>query len=213
MLRSGSRASHDGRGTTRGDAIDRLVGERVRGRVLGAWHVIGRPAIERAERPSSLFPQRDQLCVLDPPAAGQLLDDQLRVEEHRDLAGTELLGEGERPHDSRVFGDVVRLDAEEVGDRGVSRRERVAGVGPRGVDQDGARRCGPGVAASRAVGADDEPALPRGRRCGLVAPERRASRAVVGGVQAGPLSAGAAAASLASPSLPRSFRQNHRTGS
>jgi hypothetical protein len=86
-----------------------------------------------------------------------LLDDELRVEEQVDLRRAELAGEGQGPDDAGVLGDVVRLDAEIVGDRGVGGRQRVAGIGPPGVDEESAGRGRSGVAASRAVGPDDEP--------------------------------------------------------
>jgi hypothetical protein len=126
----------DGCRPARSDAVDRLVGQRVGGGVLSPRDVDRRPAIEGAERLAGGLPQRDELRVLDPPAAGQLLDDQLGVEQHRHLAGTELARQLQRPDDGRVLGDVVRLDAEVVGDRGVGRRSRVGGVRSGGVDQD-----------------------------------------------------------------------------
>src|SRR5579862_3110125 len=67
------------------DAIDRLVGQGVGGRVLGARDVVGRPAPEAAKRPPDLGVERDDLEVLDPPAAVDLLHDQLRVEEQVDF--------------------------------------------------------------------------------------------------------------------------------
>ena len=73
----------------------------IRHRVLRAGHVTGGPAVEPGQRPASRGPQRDELGVLDPPAAGQLLDDQLRVEQQVDLAGAELPGQVERPDDAR----------------------------------------------------------------------------------------------------------------
>jgi hypothetical protein len=142
------------------------------------------PAVERSERLPGRFPEWDQLGVLDPPAARELLDDQLGIEEHRHLAGTQLAGQGKGPDDPGVFRDVVRLDAEVVRDRGVGRSPRVGGVRPRGIDEDGPGRGGTRVAASRAVGPDDQleplPGVaggPRGFR-----PERRAALAVVAGV-------------------------------
>jgi hypothetical protein len=47
-----------------------------------------------------------------------------------DLDGAELAGQLERPDDAGVLGDVVRLDAEVLGDRRIGRRPRVAGVRP-----------------------------------------------------------------------------------
>ena len=108
-------------------------------------------------------PERDQLGVLDPPAAGQLLDDQLRIEQQMDLARTELARQIERPDDARVLGDVVGLDAEVVGDRGVRDRAVVAGVRSCQVEQRRPERGRAGVAACRAVGPDDEPAAPARR--------------------------------------------------
>ena len=74
------------RGRPAGRPVDRLVGERVGDRVLGPWHVRRGPALEAREHLAAGRPERDQLGVLDPPPAGELLDDQLRVEQQVDLA-------------------------------------------------------------------------------------------------------------------------------
>src|SRR4029079_15135390 len=118
----------DGGWSTRLRPVDRLIGERVGDGVLGARDVVGRPAPEPAERAPRRGPQRDELGVLDPPATGQLLHDQLRVEQEVDLRRAKLLGELEGPDDARVFGHVVRLDAEVVRDRGIGPGPRIAGV-------------------------------------------------------------------------------------
>jgi hypothetical protein len=105
--------------------------------------------------------ERYQLGVLDAPAAVELLDDQLAVQEHLNLTRPKLAGQGEGAQHRRVFGDVVRLDAQVFRDRGdrsgVGAARRRAG----GFDQNGAARRRPGIAPSRAVGADDEPEVGR----------------------------------------------------
>src|SRR4029079_10842367 len=176
----------------------------------------------------------DRLGALPPPAARELLDDQLRVEEHRDLGRAEIAGEGEGPDDAGVLGDVVRLDAQEVRDRRVRRRERVARVRPRGVDQDRPGGRGTRVAAGGAVGPDDESA-PRGTGDGAsvgrhVGPERRGPLGVGQGglpsVVAGSTGAAAGAASPLTEAAgagagsagaflppPRILRRNSWTGS
>ena len=63
-------------------------------------------------------------------------------------------GEIERPDDTGVLGDVVGLDAEVVGDRGVGLGAMVAGVRPGQVVERGPERRGSGVAAGGAVGPD-----------------------------------------------------------
>ena len=165
----------------------------------------------RSEPPRRL-PQRDQLRVLDPPAARELLDDQLRVEEHRDLPGAELRGQGERPDDGRVLGDVVRLDAEELRDRRVGHGSRVAGVGPAQVDQDrpGRRRARgcrgrPRRSGRRQAGQAGAPAASRCRRSRRSVRRRRRGRSG--------RSAPAAAPARASSRAPRSLRQTLWIGS
>src|SRR5262249_20220088 len=69
-------------------------------------------------------------------------------------AGAELQPEADRPDDRRVLGDVVGLDTEVVGDRGIRRRERVARVAARERDEDGACRGRAGIAAGGAIGSD-----------------------------------------------------------
>src|SRR5262249_24633387 len=54
-----------------------------------------------------------------------------------------------------VLRDVVRLDPEELGDRGVRLRPRIPGVGPGEVDQDRPRGRRPRIAAGGPVGPDD----------------------------------------------------------
>ncbi len=112
---------HDGRTAGR-DPVERLVGQRVGGAVLRARHVAGAPAAEAAEAGGRLGVERDELGVLDPPAAPQLLHDQHRIEQERELVGPQLLGEGEGPQEPGVLGDVVGLAAERL-----RRRWRSAG--------------------------------------------------------------------------------------
>src|SRR5215217_157798 len=78
------------------DTVQRLVGEPVRGRVLGAGNVRRRPSAERREHRLCFRVQRGELRVLDPPPAVELLDDQLGVEEQVDLLGAEATRELER---------------------------------------------------------------------------------------------------------------------
>ena len=87
----------------------------VRGRVLGPRHVGRRPALEPGERRLRLGPQRLQLRVLDPPAAVELLDDELRVEEQVDLLArpSRWASSSARTH-ARPLGDVVGLDAQRL---------------------------------------------------------------------------------------------------
>jgi hypothetical protein len=82
---------------------------------------------------------RDQLRVLDPPAAVELLDDQLGVEEQLDLSRTQLLRKGERAQDGRVLGYVVRLDSKVLRDGGDGRGVGAARPGRGGIDQDGSQ--------------------------------------------------------------------------
>jgi hypothetical protein len=95
-----------------------------------------RPPLESTESPLRIAVECLQLRVLHPPAAVQLLDDEERIEEEPDLPCAELRGEDERADDRRVLGDVVRLDPEVVGDRGVRWRARVERVGAIEVDED-----------------------------------------------------------------------------
>ena len=74
------------------------------------------------------------------------------------LGRTKVTRELQSADDARVLGDVVRLDAEKVRDRGVRWRERVARVRARGVDEDGPCGGRARVAAGGSVGANDEPA-------------------------------------------------------
>jgi hypothetical protein len=154
---SGSGGSlDDDRRSTRGHPIDGFVAQGVGQRVLGARNVRRGPSVHPAQESAGLLPERNELRVLDPPATRQLLDDQLGVEQQVDLAGAQLTGEGERPNDRGVFRDVVRLDTEELGDRGVGAGSRVAGVGARRVDERGPGRGWSGVAACGPVGPDDQ---------------------------------------------------------
>ena len=151
-----ARAPHD-RGRPAGvDPVDRLVGQaRPPTEFWARGTCAARPAVEAGQRPARRRPQRDQLRVLDPPPAGELLDDELRVEQQLDLARAQLAGQVERPDDARVLGDVVGLDAEVVGDRGVGRRP--------------GRRARPGAARSiqrRARATPVRDCRARRRRCG-----------------------------------------------
>ena len=186
--------------------VDGLVAQRVGGVVLGPSDVIGRPAVEGPQQPQCLRVERLQLGVLHPPAAVELLHDEQGVEEQPHLARPELTGEGEGPHDRRVLGDVVGLDAEVVRDRGVGRSARVERVGPDQVDQDRPGRGMAGVGPRRAVRADDEAAGLR-RRPFELGPERV--------VQSfGPEGSSGSSAPAREPALrPRSFRQAHWSGS
>ena len=116
---SPARASHDRSRPAGVRPVDRLVRQLVGDGVEGARDVDGGPAIEPGEGLAGRRPERDQLRVLHPPAAGQLLDDQLRIEQQVDLAGTELARQVQGPDDAGVLRDVVGLDAEVVGDRGI----------------------------------------------------------------------------------------------
>ena len=128
--RSGSAPSDHERWTTGGDAVDRLVGERIGERVLGPRNVGRRPPRESRQGSPRLRVERNQLGVLDPPAAGELLDDELRVRQQVDFPGAQLGGQRQGADDAGVFGDVVGLDAEVFRDGRVRDGPRVAGVGP-----------------------------------------------------------------------------------
>ena len=82
---SSGRTDDDQWWSAAGDAVDGLVGQGVGDRVLGPRHVCSAPPLEAGEDLSTGGPQRDQLGVLDAPSTGELLDDQLRIEEQMDL--------------------------------------------------------------------------------------------------------------------------------
>ena len=213
--------------------VDRLVGQLVGDGVEGPRHVGRGPAIEPGEGLARRGPERDQLGVLDPPAAGQLLDDQLRIEQQVDLAGTQLARKVEGADDPRVLGDVVGLDAEIVGDRGVRDSAVIAGVRSCQVEQRCAQRGRSGVAARRPIGPDDEPAGGLGARfvlpgltCELgeervAQPGTRSSAGSDGppsadgsaGPGAPPCSTGSSTCGPESASVPRILRRNHWIGS
>ncbi len=147
------------------DPVDGLVGECVRGGVLGPRHVGGGPAIERAQDPTGLDVEGNQFRILDPPTTRELLDDQLRIEQQVNLARPELRGQGQGADDPSVLGDVVRLGAEILRDGGVGGCERVARIRPRSVDEYRPKGRRAGVAPRGAIRPDDEP-----RRRGQAAP-------------------------------------------
>src|SRR4051794_11118821 len=97
--------------------VDGLVREGICYRIERPGDMRRGPALDPAEGRACSGPQRDELRVLDPPTPGQLLDDELRVEQKMDLPCPEIAGEIQRPDDARVLGHVVGLDAEVVGDR------------------------------------------------------------------------------------------------
>ncbi|MEA2578836.1 MAG: hypothetical protein QOD78_2424 [Chloroflexota bacterium] len=221
---SGSGPHDDDRRPARCDTVDRLVAERIGQRVLGPRYVRRRPAVEATQDPTGLLPQGDQLGILDPPATGQLLDDELGVQEQVDLASTQLAGEAQGPDDGGVLRDVVRLDAEELRDRRVGAGSWVAGVRTRGVDERGAGRSRPGIAARGPVGSDDQAERPIAGGARRRWPQRRLASAVaVGGAQPGsppgpdgapdPGNDGIVGAGASSSSVPRSFRQTIWIGS
>jgi hypothetical protein len=72
-----------------------------------------------------------------------------------DLRRAQLGSQREAAQDAGIFGDVVRLDAEVLGDRGIGDRQRIAGVRPGKIDEDrpGGRRAG--IAARGAIGPDE----------------------------------------------------------
>ena len=92
--------------------VERHVGERVGGPVVRPRLVDRGPSAERAQASRRLGEEALQLGVLDPPAAVQLLHDELRIETQVDLLGAQPLGLAQRQHEPRVLGDVVRPDAE-----------------------------------------------------------------------------------------------------
>ena len=156
----GPRSHHDRPGPAGLRPIDRLVAECVGLLVLRPRHVRRAPAREACQQRLRLGVERNQLGVLDPPPAVELLHDQFRVEQHIHLFRPQLAGQGQGPQHGRVLGHVVGLDAQVLGD-GRDRRRIRASRGRRGpLDQDRAQRRRPGVAACRAVGADDQRAGP-----------------------------------------------------
>jgi hypothetical protein len=216
---------HDCRPTRR-TPIDRLVAECIGKGILGTRDVRRGPSVEVAQDPPRLFPERDQLGVLDPPATRQLLDDQLRIEEQVDLACTQLASQRESPDDRNVLGDVVRPDAEELGDRGVWEGPRIAGIRSGGIDENRAGGGRSGVAASGAIGPDDEARAiggggPRGGRperpLGIAArpaqPAAPSGPEPGGGADEGPGSVGTLEGGGASAPSPRSLRQTIWIGS
>ena len=147
-------------GPRRPQAVERLVGEPVGVRVLGARH----PGERRADRrePVGLDRQRLHVGVLDLPVAGHLLDDQLGVHPDLDLGLRRVLGGELEPGDqAAVLRDVVGRDADRLAALG----DHLTGVG---VLEHGAVRRRAGVAAGATVGLDDDADRGRSpRRSGL----------------------------------------------
>ena len=162
--------------------IDCLICERVRHRVLRTGHVIGRPACTFGQAPACRGPQRDELRILDAPAAGELLHDQLRVEEQVHLLCPELARQVERTHDAGVFGDVVGLDAEVLGDPRVGSCSVVARIGPPQVVERRPERCRARIAARGPVRANDETGRRRARLRRLEVREQRVGQGRRSGV-------------------------------
>ena len=101
-------------------------------------------------QPLRLQRQRLHVDVLDLPAAGHLLDDELGVHPHLELGVRGVLAHELEPGDeAAVLGDVVRGDADGLAALG----DHLAGVG---VAHEGAVGGRAGVAARAAVGLDDD---------------------------------------------------------
>ena len=119
-------------------------------RVLGPRHVRRRPAVEPAERLARRGPQRDELGVLDPPAAGQLLDDQLRIEQEVDLARAQLRARSSARTTPVYSATLLVWTPEVLRDRGVRDAPRCRGHRPAQVDTaPRPARPGPGCRAPR----------------------------------------------------------------
>src|SRR3954469_24851326 len=219
---SATGAPHDRRRTACVCPVDGLIRKGIGDRIPCARNVRRRPAVESTERRPCCRPQRDELGVLDPPAPGQLLDDELRVEQKVHLACPEVTCEVQGTDDAGVLRHVVGWDSEVIGDRRVGDGSVVAGIRPAEVVQGGTERGGSGIAARRAVGADDEAAWwwrrSRRIRFGL---EIRKERVAQSGARSDP-SAGAGVpwstgsstpAPLPAAPPPRTLLQTHWIGS
>src|SRR3954454_5239178 len=128
--------------------VERLVDERVGGRVLRPRDAAHAPAPELRKRVPGLRMQRLHVRVLDLVLAVDLLGDELGVVDDLDLVGAERAGAVEAQQEPAVLGDVVRHAAEQlarfVEDLALRRRDdRRSGGGSR-------------VAAGAAVHVDDE---------------------------------------------------------
>ena len=102
----------------RGGIVERQVGHRVGSAVVLARLVADRPAVEPPQQLVGSDDERLDARVLDLPATGKLLDDELRVEHQIRLARAEVERLLEGQDDARVLGVVVGLDAERAGDDG-----------------------------------------------------------------------------------------------
>lgn len=115
------------------------------------------PSIEVREMGPGLGVQWYQLHVLHAPAAVELLDDELAVQQHLDLPRSQFAGQREGSNDRGVFGHVVRLDAQVFRDRGDRGGVGAARRRADGFDQYGAARRRTGIAPCGAVRTNDEP--------------------------------------------------------
>ena len=177
-------------------AVHRLVGEPVGVLVGLARHPLVRHP-GRVEDAAGLGGERAHARVLDLPAAGHLLDDQLGVHPHVHHGVRVDVPGGAQPGDqAAVLGDVVGGGAEVLG----GLRERLAGVG---VADDGPVARGPRVAPGPAVRLHDEPAH-HSPESGVRTRMRRqfSHRTIV--------SAGAARTSLSSVMFSSSRQPSHR---
>ena len=136
--------------------VERLVGQPVGVPVLLARH----PGVRRAERrePAGLRGQRPHVGVLDLPAAGHLLDDELGVHPDLDLGVRGVArAASRRPAISPEYSATLLLATPiAVPSSAIT----VAGVG---VLEHGAVRRRAGVAARAAVGLDDDRGVPAAR--------------------------------------------------
>src|SRR5258707_12482148 len=121
----------------------------------------GAPSIEAGQGLPTRGPERDELHVPYAPTTGQLLDDELRIEQQVDLTRTELAGQSERSHRARVLGHVIGLDAEELRDRGIRPRARIARVRASKIEEGRSERGRPWIAPSGPVGPDQKAGPPR----------------------------------------------------
>ena len=122
-----------------------------------------------------------------------------------DLRSADVAGELQRANDAGVFGDVVGLDPEVVGDRRIRDGTRIARIGPSEVEQRGTCGRRAGITAGRAIGPHDEaePAVHR----------RLAQSGAWSGGPGSPWRTGSSTFSPVSDPPPRSLRQAHCNGS